>query len=634
MVRKNKDAIGGNCLKDENGNLVVGEENLKKTWKEYMEKLLNVENEWDGKVDADRIEGPQQAITKVEVRKAIKKMRTGKAGGPSGIVLDMLKGGGETVIEEYTDLCNAIMREGTIPEDWKRSTLITLYKGKGDALSCGSYRGIKLLEHALKVLERILECRIRDIVKIDKSQFGFMKGRGTTDAIFVVRQLQEKVLGKNKRLYLGFVDLEKAFDRVPREVVKWALRKEGVDEWLIKAVMMTYDGARTAVKVGTGLSDDFEVKVGVHQGSVLSPLLFITVMQAVTKHVSTGLPWELLYADDLVLMAYSEEELRGKLVAWKTAMEEKGLRVNVGKTKVMCSEYGKGVVNKTTTDPCGVCGYRVKENSILCTKCDKWVHNRCTKLKKSVAKLTKAEIESYTCRTCRLDIETGSGFAEGEEMILSGDDKCEVVKKFGYLGDMLNKGGGADAAVITRISCGWKKFRELQPILTAKYVPCEVKGRLYAACIRSVMVYGAETWAMKKGITDLIQRAEMRMVRWMCGVSLLDHIRSDVLRKRLNILDIGEVLRRARLRWFGHVMRKEDDDWVKRCMDIVVEGKLPRGPRKTWIKTVQDDMKVKGLTVEDCTNRSVWRKGTKKLLNAENDPEMEENEILDNMKII
>ena len=66
----------------------------------------------------------------------------------------------------------------------------------------------------------------------------------------------------------------------------------------------------------------------------------------------------------------------------------------------------------------------------------------------------------------------------------------------------------------------------------------------------------------------------------------------------------------------------------------VVEGKLPRGPRKTWIKTVQDDMKVKGLTVEDCTNRSVWRKGTKKLLNAENDPEMEEDEILDNMKII
>merc|ERR1712072_250303 len=118
----------------------------------------------------------------------------------------------------------------------------------------------------------------RMVVNINKSQFGFMPGRGTTDAIFIVRQVQEKYLGKNKRIYLGFIDLEKAFDRVPRKVVEWALRKEGVSEWMIKAVMTTYYEAKTAVKVEQGLSDEFEVKVGVHQGSVLSPFLFITVM--------------------------------------------------------------------------------------------------------------------------------------------------------------------------------------------------------------------------------------------------------------------------------------------------------------------------------------------------------------------
>jgi hypothetical protein len=614
MVRKNKDTFGGKCLKDENGKTISGEENLKKRWKAYMEKLLNEENEWDEIVDADKIQGPQQMISHEEVKKAIKKMKSGKAGGPSGVVADMLKAGGETIVECFTDLCNSIIKEGSIPEDWKSSTITTLYKGKGDPMSCGSYRGIKLLEHGLKIFERIMDSRIRSTVYIDKSQFGFMPGRGTTDAIFVVRQVQEKFLGKNKRLYLSFVDLEKAFDRVPRRVVEWALRKEGVDEWLIKAVMYTYFEAKTAVKVGHGVSEEFEVKVGVHQGSVLSPLLFIIVMQAVSKHVSTGLPWELLYADDLVLMAESEEELRQKLIDWKTAMEQKGLRVNIGKTKVMCSEYGKGKVNKSSNYPCGVCGFGVGEkNAIFCTKCKQWVHYRCSKLKKKIGQLSKKVIAEYTCKKCKLVEEKGSGFIGGNEIILNGGDKCEVVDKFCYLGDMMSVGGGADAAVVTRISSGWKNFRELQPILTAKYVSCKTKGFLYTACVRSVMIYGAETWSMTKGISDLLNRAEMRMVRWMCGVSLLDHIRSEDLRHRMGILDIGEMLRRARLRWFGHVMRKDDYDAVKKCMDLEVEGTAPRGPRKTWRKTVEEDMKLKGLKVEDCADRQKWRKGSKRL---------------------
>ena len=79
--------------------------------------------------------------------------------------------------------------------------MVNVYKGKGDALECGSYRsGIKLLDHVMKVLERVIEGRVRKIVTIDEMQFGFMAGRGTTDAIFVVRQLQEKYLTKKKDL--------------------------------------------------------------------------------------------------------------------------------------------------------------------------------------------------------------------------------------------------------------------------------------------------------------------------------------------------------------------------------------------------------------------------------------------------
>ena len=112
------------------------------------------------------------------------------------------------------------MKEGCIPRNWKSSVILPIYKGKGDPVECQSYRGIKLLEHAMKVVERIFEYRIWQQIDIDDMQFGFMKGKGTTDAIFFVRQVQENFVAKGKKIYLGFVDLEKAFDRVPREVIR------------------------------------------------------------------------------------------------------------------------------------------------------------------------------------------------------------------------------------------------------------------------------------------------------------------------------------------------------------------------------------------------------------------------------
>ena len=101
-------------------------------------------------------------------------------------------------------------------------------------------------------------------------QFGFMPGKGTTDAIFIMRQVQEKHQAKKKKLYYAFVYLEKASDRVLREVVRWDLRKLGVDEWLIRTVMALYTEDCTVVRTDVELSESFEVNVGLHQGSVLS----------------------------------------------------------------------------------------------------------------------------------------------------------------------------------------------------------------------------------------------------------------------------------------------------------------------------------------------------------------------------
>ena len=122
------------------------------------------------------------------------------------------------------------------------SFIVCLYKGKGDALERGNYCDLKLTEQVMKVLERIVDDLIRQLVSTDNSQFGFIPGRGTTDAIFVVRQLLQKYLAANKT-YMAFADLEKVFDRVPWKVIWWALRKLGVEEWIVRLVQGMYANA-------------------------------------------------------------------------------------------------------------------------------------------------------------------------------------------------------------------------------------------------------------------------------------------------------------------------------------------------------------------------------------------------------
>ena len=95
-------------------------------------------------------------------------------------------------------------------------------------------------------------------------QFDFMPGRGTTDAIFILRQVHKKYLGKHKDLYFAFVNLEKAFDLVPRKVLWWALRKVGVDEWLIRTIQAMYSNAKSSVQINSQFSSWFSVQVGVH----------------------------------------------------------------------------------------------------------------------------------------------------------------------------------------------------------------------------------------------------------------------------------------------------------------------------------------------------------------------------------
>ena len=134
-----------------------------------------------------------------------------------------------------------------------------------------------------------------------------------------------------------------------------------------------------------------------------------------------------------------------------------------------------------------------------------------------------------------------------------------------------------------------------------------MKGRVYASCVRSSTTYGSETSPLLIDVGLKFERAEMQMIRWMCGISLKDRRTNEELRRLVGV--ITTFIRSGRLRWYGHVMRKGDDDWVKKCMEYIVEGRRPVGrPRKTWLESVEGDMAELQIDKEDVHDISKWRR--------------------------
>ncbi|XP_048759426.2 uncharacterized protein LOC125668999 [Ostrea edulis] len=289
---------------------------------------------------------------------------------------------------------------------------------------------------------------------------------------------------------MAFVDLEKAFNRVPRKVIWWALRKLGVEEWIVRLVQGVYANARTCVRIGDGYSEEFAVKFGVHQGSVLSPLLLITVLEALSREFCTGVPSEDLYADDLVIIADSLDDCVKRLLTWKEAMERKGLRVNEGKAKIMICGKGFDQIRDSGSSPCAVCRRGADTNSIFCNGCKHWVHNRFSRLIRLFVD------PAFRCSRCRGTARPLDARLQSDVQV--GLDKLEAVGSFCYLGDMLSAAAGCDPATTTRVKTAWKTFKELLPVLTSRHLSYKTRGRGYNTCVRSAMFHASEIWALTK----------------------------------------------------------------------------------------------------------------------------------------
>uniref|UniRef100_A0A914US57 Reverse transcriptase domain-containing protein n=1 Tax=Plectus sambesii TaxID=2011161 RepID=A0A914US57_9BILA len=323
------------AINDENGCLLTEPTKVTERWRCHFNKIANVEFPHPCIKLPPPISGPIPRITEDEVKEAVWKMKNGKACGPDDVPADFWKLIGSRGIAWLTDIFNKIVNQNKMPARWSTSTTVPIFKKKGSPTDCANYRPIRLLSHTMKILERVIDSRLRAIVNISPQQCGFVRGKSTSDAIFATRQLIEKFSEKKAPLHLAFLDLEKAFDRTPHAAIEAALRAHEVPEALIDVIRLMYRGTTSEVRSIAGTSHPFPIKVGVHQGSALSPLLFILVVDWATRSCQRPAPWTLLYADDVMIAHEKREDLQRDVQLWKDTLAAIGLRLNVNKTEYL-----------------------------------------------------------------------------------------------------------------------------------------------------------------------------------------------------------------------------------------------------------------------------------------------------------
>jgi len=326
-------------------------------WEGYFRRQLGgvgwkvVRGERRG-VEDDKEEG----LRKEEVGKAVKKIKDGKAVGGDGIPGEIWKYGGEKMIEWVWSICGRIWRgEGWI-EEWNEGLVVPVFK-KGDGNRVEDFRGITLAGSLYKIYAEVLAERLREEVEmkglIPENQTGFRKGRGVMDNIYVLNYLVNRNISREGgKLIALFVDMRAAFDMVNREILLTAMRKRGVREGLVRRCGDLYRETRNRVRAGGKIGKGFWTGRGVRQGCPLSPILFNLVL-ADLEDVMKSNGWggvklkgrkvfSLAYADDVALLAENEEGMRGMIRCLEKYLKEKGLELNVGKTKVLRFKKGAG----------------------------------------------------------------------------------------------------------------------------------------------------------------------------------------------------------------------------------------------------------------------------------------------------
>ena len=321
-------------------------EELAKHWEElgkctYWDNDHQVgQRELGGEDNGDMCE----KVTWQEVLCLRRYLQRGKAPGPDGILNEMILYGGFRLIESLTQLLNIAIDEECVPSDWRKSYVVPLFKS-GDTEVASNYRGIALGSCVAKVFTRCLTRRLGEFAEdriLTEAQGWFRGKRSCADQILVLRGVCELRRRRRKGTYLAFLDVSKAYDTVWREGLWEKMRRYGVTQKFVRVCQGLYEEVEASVVLDGEQSRWFKVEKGLRQGCPLSPLLYsIYVMGMVEELEDSGLGvkeeevWcgALLYADDIVLLAESPDELQRMLDTVGEYAEEWRFTFNAVKSK-------------------------------------------------------------------------------------------------------------------------------------------------------------------------------------------------------------------------------------------------------------------------------------------------------------
>ena len=544
--RKRNIKTSNECVRDKDGRLLFDKDDVAKRWVEYIKELYD-EPEREGMVLQEKESGPD--ILKEEVELAIKRLKTGKAGGIDGVLIEHFKALDDDAIEIVVKICKDIYRTGHLPEDLKHSSFIKIPK-KSDAQECSDHRTISLMSHMIKIILKIILTRIERKIEdeIAESQSGFREGVGTREGIINLRLIIDKYLEAQKNIYICFIDYSKAFDCVKHEKLIRCLEKLQIDKNDIQLLYNLYWTQKASIQLKDGPSDSFDIKRGVRQGCVVSPKLFNLYTEEIFRKADE-LPGinigghnvtNLRYADDTALLAESEEKLQAIVNIVSEESEDRGLYMNVKKTKTM-------------------------------------VVSRSANMKINIA-------------------------VNGAIL--------EQVKAFKYLGQTIAENGSTDTEIRKRIEIARKSFVNMSDVLTSKSLKIETRKRMARCYVLSTFLYASETWTCNKLMMDKIEAFEMWMLRRMLKISYTEHVTNvEVLnRAKESKPKLRRTVAQRKAKYFGHLVRR--NRLQKVLIAGKVEGRRRRGrPRKTWLSDVTQ---WTGLNLAECVTRAeerhYWRR--------------------------